>query len=174
MTLRLMIDRATPEERAFLMAYRRMNLANIVLRHVTLHRFEKVSRGQPDDAIWMRVTEQTAGLRAARAQKGDSWRGHSILARAPGTAWTYAFARLVAIALLSRREADLENFGRKWTELLSAGGTVEERPALWPFLIEPAALAFWNDAVELTLAEAEAQPSNWDRSYSLSRPYARR
>jgi hypothetical protein len=170
-TLRLLIQRADEAERQGLMAYRRKDLATIVLRHVVLHRFEKVTRGRPDDAVWLRMTEQTAGLRAARAEKGDAWRGFPILVRAPGTAWTYAFARLVALALLSRREADPAPFARKWTEFLSAGGTVEERPALWPFLIEPGASAFWQDAVELAVAEAEMQASSWNRRLSLSRPW---
>ncbi|MBX7248733.1 MAG: hypothetical protein K1X35_06710 [Caulobacteraceae bacterium] len=170
-TLRLLIARAGDVERQGLMAWRRRNLADVILRHVMLHRFEIVSRGRPDDAVWLRIVEQTAGLRAARAEKGDGWRAYPVLTRAPGSAWTYAFARLTALALLARREADPAAFPRKWTEFLSAGGTMDERPALWPFLIEPAASAYWQDAVELAVAEAETEAAGWNRRLSLSRPW---
>jgi len=169
--LRMLMAQADGAEREGLMAFRRADLANVVLRHVALHRFEKVSRGKPDDALWLRIIGQTAGPRAARAERGDGWRAYPILKREPGTAWTYAFARLVALALLSRRDSDPGPFARKWTEFLSAGGTVEERPALWPFLIEPAAAAFWQDAMELAVAEAETESAAWNRRLSLSRPW---
>jgi hypothetical protein len=169
--LRLLMSEAGPQELAGLLAYRRRDLATVVLRHVALHRFEKVTRGRPDDAAWLRTMGQVAGLRAQRAERGDGWRAYPILTRAPGTAWTYAFARLVGIALLARREVDPGPFGRRWTAFLSAGGTVLERPALWPFLIEPAAGAFWADAMELAVAEAEARPDSWNRTLSLSRPW---
>ena len=171
MAMHLLLEAASPAERDGLMAYRRRDLANIVLRHTALHRFERAAQGRFDDALWLRMLEQTAGGRAARSEKGDGWRAYPILTRAPGTAWTYAFARLCALALLARREADPEPFSRRWTALLSAGGTVEERPALWPFLIEPAAAAFWNDAVELAVTEAESRPGAWNRRLSLSRPW---
>lgn len=167
----LLLAGAAPEERDGFLAWRRRDLAQVVLRHVALHRFETVSAGHPSDAIWVRMVEQVCGLRAARAEKGDGWRAWPILTRAPGTAWTYAFARLAAIALLSRRDADPGPFARRWTEFLSLGGTVEERPALWPFLIEPAAAAFWADAVELAVTEAEMSADGWNRRLSLSRPW---
>lgn len=168
---RLLLAESPPEEREALMAWRRRDLANVVLRHTALHRFERGSRGRPDDALWLRTIGQTAGQRAARVERGDGWRAYPILTRAPGTAWTYAFARLVALALLARREVDPEPFARRWTELLSAGGTIEERAALWPFLIEPAAAGFWNDAMELAVAEAETGAEAWNRRLSLSRPW---
>lgn len=171
MAFRLLLAESPNEDRAALMAWRRRDLANVVLRHTALHRFEKASRGRPDDALWLRMVGQTAGLRAARAERGDGWRAYPILTRAPGTAWTYAFARLVALALLARREVDPAPFARRWTELLSAGGTIEERAALWPFLIEPAAAGFWNDAMELAVAEAETGAEAWNRRLSLSRPW---
>lgn len=168
---RLLLSESPAEEREALMAWRRRDLANIVLRHTALHRFERSAKGRPDDALWLRLIGQTAGPRAARAERGDGWRAYPILTRAPGTAWTYAFARLVALALLARREVDPEPFARRWGELLSAGGTIEERPALWPFLIEPAAPGFWNDAMELAVAEAETGAEAWNRRLSLSRPW---
>jgi oligoendopeptidase F len=167
----LLAEADSADAREHLLAYRRRDLAAVILRHVALHRFEVVSAGRPSDAIWVRTVEQTCGLRAAREEKGAGWRAYPILARAPGTAWTYAFARLVAIALMSRREADPGPFARKWTAFLSSGGTMEEQPALWPFLIEPAAGAFWNDAMELAVLEAEMSAEDWNRRLSLSRPW---
>jgi hypothetical protein len=168
---RILLGAADEAERESLLAYRRRDLATIVLRHAALCRFERASRGRRTDALWLRTLEHIAGPRAARAERPDGWRAYPILSRAPGTAWTYAFARLAALALLSRRDMDPEPFARRWTAFLCAGGTVDERPALWPFLIDPAAAAFWNDAMELALAEAETRPEGWDRRLSLSRPW---
>ena len=168
----LLAEAQSADAREVLLAYRRRDLAAVVLRHVALHRFEVVSAGRPSDAVWVRMVEQTCGLRAAREEKGSGWRAYPILSRAPGTAWTYAFARLVAIALLSRREADPEAFAANWTTFLSQGGTVGEQPALWPFLLEPAAASFWSDAMELAVLEAEMSAEGWNRRLSLSRPWA--
>lgn len=152
--LRLLLARAAPKERPGLLAYRRADLMNVVVRHAALHRFEAM--GRPSPTNWRRALEQIAGPRAARLERPDGWHAFPILRRAPGTAWTYPFARLVALALLQARADDAQAFARRWTTLLSLGGTVDEARALFPFMIDPAVPAFWSDAVDLAVAEAES------------------
>jgi len=151
-----LLHEADADERKALLAYRRSDLMAVVVRHAALHRFEAMAQGELSDALWRRAVEQVAGPRAARLERPDGWHAFPILGRARGTAWTYAFARLVAIGLLQARDDDPAAFARRWTAFLAAGGTVDEMTALKPFRIDPTVKAFWTDVMDEAVAQATA------------------
>lgn len=144
---RILSARAGRGEGRTLQVLAARDLYAVVVRHAALARMER--RGEVNDRGWKAAVDAMAGAAAARAERPDAWRAFAMLRRAPGTAWSYSFARLAAAAVLDARDADPSGFAPAWDRLLASGGTVAPVEALAGLGIEAGAPGFWNRALAL-------------------------
>lgn len=144
---RILSARAGRGEGRTLQVLAARDLYAVVVRHAALARMER--RGEPGDRGWKAAVEAVAGPAAAKAERPDGWRAFPVLQRAPGTAWTYPFARLAAAAVLDAGDASPSGFAPAWDRLLASGATVGPVEALAALGVEVDAPGFWNRALAL-------------------------
>lgn len=150
-----------PKQKFAMLAEKTGSMINSTVRQIAFHRFEtevhterrKEGELAPErlDKIWTKVQSDALGPSVVNDERSSSsWAGIPHLIHTPFYVYGYAFGDCLVNSLYSvHQEGKVEDFPKKYMEMLAKGGSERHQQMLKPFGLDASKPDFWKKGLNV-------------------------